>query len=59
MLQEIVRMLKPRGELALVDFIFTDECEQVLRKAHINNVRALASDRSSHSGLRQLSSRTL
>ena len=32
MMQEVARVLKPGGRVALVDFIFTDECVADLRK---------------------------
>jgi SAM-dependent methyltransferase len=32
MMREVARVLKPGGQLALVDFIFTDECVEGLRK---------------------------
>jgi len=39
MAQEIVRVLKPGGRLALIDFIFTGECVEALRKNGASDAR--------------------
>lgn len=41
MLQEIARVLRPAGRLALIDFIFTKECVEVLRQAGLSDTRRL------------------
>ncbi|MBO0859748.1 MAG: methyltransferase domain-containing protein [Chloracidobacterium sp.] len=39
MSQEIVRVLKPGGRLALIDFIFTGECLEVVWKNGMSSAR--------------------
>ncbi len=41
MILEIVRVLKPGGRLALIDFIFTNECVGVLHNAGLRDARLL------------------
>jgi ubiquinone/menaquinone biosynthesis C-methylase UbiE len=41
MLREMARVLKPNGQVALVDFIFTRECVDVLRKCGVENARRM------------------
>jgi ubiquinone/menaquinone biosynthesis C-methylase UbiE len=39
MMSEMMRVLGPGGRLALVDFIFTSECVEILRRLDMHNVR--------------------
>ena len=39
MMSEMMRVLRPGGSLALVDFIFTGECVEILRRLDMHNVR--------------------
>jgi SAM-dependent methyltransferase len=39
MVREMVRVLKPGGQLLLVDFIFTAQCAQALREQGMDNVQ--------------------
>jgi len=39
MMSEVARVLKPEGQVALVDFVFTGQCVVELRKHGVNATR--------------------
>jgi SAM-dependent methyltransferase len=40
-LEEMARVLRPGGQLALIDFMFTKECVEILRHAGLSDARRL------------------